>query len=99
MPHVRKIHTNLPGYFKKKLDNSQFGRKCVLQSKLLYSFPQIIKNDNLKIFKIKFACVTSDTTKTSIKNCVYHYTTLHEMVICDSDRQLHITPIGNFFFQ
>jgi hypothetical protein len=44
------------------------------------------------IFKIKFACVTNDNAKTSIKNHIYHYATLHEMIICD--RQPHIAPIG-----
>jgi len=37
------------------------------------------------IFKIKFAYVTNDTAKTSIKNHIYHYTTPCETVICDSD--------------
>jgi hypothetical protein len=39
----------------------------------------------LKNLKIKFAYITNDTTKTSIKNHIYHYTTPHEMVICDGD--------------
>jgi hypothetical protein len=33
---------------------------------------------------MKFVYVTKDTAETSVKNCIYHYTT-HEMVICDSD--------------
>jgi hypothetical protein len=37
------------------------------------------------IFKIKFMYVTNDTSKTSIKNHIYHYTTPCEMLICDSD--------------
>jgi hypothetical protein len=37
------------------------------------------------MFKIKFAYVTNDTAKTSIKNHLYHYTTPYEMIICDSD--------------
>jgi hypothetical protein len=49
-------------------------------------FQQIIQNDNLKnIFEIKFAYVTNNTAKTSIKNHIYYYTTPCEMVICDSD--------------
>jgi hypothetical protein len=35
--------------------------------------------------KIKFAYVTDDMAETGIKNHIYHYTTPHEMVICDSD--------------
>jgi hypothetical protein len=38
-----------------------------------------------KIFETKFAYVTNDTSKTSIKNNIYHNTTPCEMVICDSD--------------
>jgi hypothetical protein len=37
------------------------------------------------MFEIKFAYVTKDTAKTSIKNQICHYTTPCEMVICDSD--------------
>jgi hypothetical protein len=29
--------------------------------------------------------MTNDTSETSIKNHLYHYTTPQEMVICDSD--------------
>jgi methylglyoxal synthase len=38
-----------------------------------------------KILKIKFAYVTHDTAKTSIKNHIYRYTTPHKMVICYCD--------------
>jgi hypothetical protein len=34
---------------------------------------------------MKFANVTNDTARTSIKNNIYRYTTPREMVICDSD--------------
>jgi hypothetical protein len=34
---------------------------------------------------MKFAYVTSDTSETSIKNHIFHYTTPHETVICDID--------------
>jgi hypothetical protein len=37
------------------------------------------------IYEIKFAYVTNDTAKTSIKNHIYHNTIPHEMVICNSD--------------
>jgi hypothetical protein len=38
-----------------------------------------------KIFEMKFAYVTNDTTETYIKNHIYHYTTPHETIICNSD--------------
>jgi hypothetical protein len=38
-----------------------------------------------KIFKIKFAYVTNDADKTSIKCHIYYNTTPCEMIICDSD--------------
>jgi hypothetical protein len=45
-----------------------------------------------------FAYVTNDTAETGIKSHVYHYSTLHETVICDSDDvtgdQPYIAPIG-----
>jgi hypothetical protein len=62
-----------------------------------------------KIFEIKFAYITNDTVQTSIINHIYHYTTPHEMVICESDlsdRRLHNAPKGeilifpiNYFFK
>jgi hypothetical protein len=36
------------------------------------------------IFEIKFSYVTNDTVGTSIKNHIYQYTILCDMVICDS---------------
>jgi hypothetical protein len=34
---------------------------------------------------MKFAYMTNDTAKLSIKNHIYHYSTLCQTVICDTD--------------
>jgi hypothetical protein len=91
MSQGRNIHTIYPVVSKTfVIHNSK--EKSVLQMIIFIQFSPNNCNDNLKqIFKIKFAYVTSDIAETSIKNDIYHYTTLCEIVICD--RHLHFIPI------
>jgi hypothetical protein len=63
--------------------------------------PKQFKWQFKKISKIKFAYVTKDTAKTSIKNHIYYYTTPREMVISDSNGMTgkqHIASTGAILF-
>jgi hypothetical protein len=41
--------------------------------------------------------LTNDTAKVSIKNHIYHYTTPHETVICDSDGMTSVKNLKKIY--
>jgi hypothetical protein len=72
---------------------------------ILFS-PNYSKQQFKKKFEIKFTYVTNDTIDTSIKIHIYHYTTPHEMVICERwhdttayDTDKRNTDFPNKFFK